>query len=105
MWIDGTDKTMAGRIGVVLNDQTESQLQGRNLAPQPSEHSPHGHVIEGSFVDDRLFLWRQISNHAVGRTNGPPVRLPIVVEIASGEMKKRLTGVAFIREYENRGSR
>jgi hypothetical protein len=102
---DGSDKSMAGRAWMMLQDQFSPGGKRYQLAPQPSQHPPEGAVVERSLVNFLSAGRCHVANDAVTRLGRFPIRLPVLLDVRGGQMEKCWTGVAFIGEYENRDNR
>lgn len=102
---DGSHKTMRDVGRIMFTDQLQAHLQGHRLAGQPREGAPDSHGVERSFIDRGRSGGSLITDHATTRPSGLAIRLAVVLHVAAGQFEQRLTGVAFIGEYESRGSR
>ena len=102
---DSTDKAMAKRRGIALQDQLSPGGECRQLATQPSQHSPDSTVSEGPLVNVALARRRYVACRSVAGTHCFSIGLSIVLDISGGQTEQCWTRVAFIREYENRDNR
>ena len=102
---DGTDKSMASRVGIVLQDQLSADRECGQLAAQPSQHPPEGAVVERPLVNFVSVGRCYVANDTVARLGRLAIGLGVVLEVSSGQMEKCRTGVAFIGEYESRDNR
>ena len=103
---DDAHKAMAGRIRATLLDQPTPRGQGRQLASQPGQRSPKGAVVEKPPRIPRRHVRRILVNSwSASGTGRFAIALPVVLQIAGGEMQQGRPGVAFIGEYESRDNR
>jgi hypothetical protein len=74
------------------------------LAAQPRQHPPHRAVVQRAFLDGQGPRQRLIADGPASPTHGLAIGLPVMLQVAGGEMQERRTGVTLIREYESRGN-
>ena len=90
----------------MLLNQPTPLGQSHDLASQPGQHSPKGAVVE---KPPRIADWRVrrvlVDPRSAFRAGRFAIALPVVLQIAGGQMQQGRTGVTLIREYESRGNR
>lgn len=104
----GAQEAVAGRTGVVLLDLLTAHRQGGGLRSQPGQKTPDRGVVQAQVVVDIVVrrTWRRlIFGPLPSRFGRLAVGLPVVLDVAAGQMEKSRAGVAFIGEYESRDNR
>ena len=102
---DSSHEAMTSGRGIALQDQLSCCGERGDLRSQPSQHPPDGAVIERPLVNVLSVGPCHVADDSVARLDRFPIRLPIVFDVSGGQLEERWTGVAFIREYENRDNR
>ena len=82
-------------------DLVPARGQRDQLAAQPSQHAPHRTVVQATLIAQR----RLVAGGPASGSDRFAIRLPVVLQITAGEIKKSGTGVAFIRDDEREGNR
>lgn len=100
----GPHETMTRGAGILLLELSTSFGQCCQLATQPSQHPPHGHVMKGPFINGRRTGGRLITDDAILGSDCLAVRPLILLHVDGGEIKQCRARVTFVREYESRGN-
>jgi len=101
VWRDGTHETMTGGARIVRLDLLTACGQRSQLAARPDQHPPYGAVVQAALIAQR----RLVAGGPASGSDRFAIRLPVVLQITAGEIKKSGTGVAFIRDDEREGNR
>ena len=67
-------------------EQLAALGQSRQLAAQPTQHPPHGHVMKSPFINGRRAGRRLITRDRAFRADRPTVGLPIVLDVGGGKI-------------------
>jgi len=100
----GTGKAVTGGGRATLLDQLATLGQRGGLHSQPSQHAPDRAVVQGPFFHSGGPRQRLIAGRSVSRAGRLTVGLPVLLQVAAGQVQEGRASVAFIGKYESWGN-